>query len=707
MDPVRISRFRQVSAHCLLEAWVPCIAFLTLSLLSLSATATSDPSSQSTLFPQHQLHGNSEVLGFPRPPDVITDATPTKANHVPDDNHATDVDAHLLHVSNQPRPAAVSVSTVAILTVLMAAATGLGSLPFFFMDMGERWAGVCNGVACGVMLAASFDLISEGKAHDVGSGGFCVVLGIVLGGLFIVASQKILDQFGDVKMMSLKGAGAHRVLLVLVIMTLHSVGEGSGVGVSFAGPRGLSQGLLVTAAIAVHNVPEGLAMTMVMVARGVRPREAMMWSVFTSLPQPLVAVPAFLGAHTFTEFLPLCMGFAAGCMIWIVMGEVLPECIKEGANSSHVASSATVSVAFMEALGAMLEGMEDTTSLHRLAPIGWSMLVFLGPLLGALLPLFLRHSLPHLLLHSPSLSFLSSPPLLLGLSASTLFCLATYPPLLIAWYGKLPLLPLLTVLYVGCVLHHFAGNMMKNLTWGHHHSSLKSHQQHSNHQQHNNQQQLSSHEQECDRASISASSSSSSPAGPLLNPGLHLSLGARAAILVCLASAVHALAEGLLIGQQMVRTGAAAGMHVLLPAASHGVPRGMAAAAAAIGCLARGSPSSTSSAAAAALAAAALVGLAGPVGALASFAFFHAYGNGLLYCLILSCGFLLPTAFDQVLLLAKRPGGGKGVGAGVLDRRRALVGSVLGLVVVVACLAGKHSLGLDTSYRNAAPEALT
>ncbi|CAI5949476.1 unnamed protein product [Closterium sp. NIES-65] len=183
-------------------------------------------------------------------------------------------------------------------------------------------------------------------------------------------------------MMDLKGASANRVVLILVIMTLHSFGEGSGVGVSFAGPRGLSQGLLVTIAIAVHNVPEGLAMTLVMVARGVRPRNAMLWSVFTSLPQPLVAVPAFLGANTFTQFLPLCMGFAAGCMIWIVFGEVLPECIKEGANSSHIASAATLSVAFMEALGAFLEGADAPESWHRLVPIAWALLFFLGPLVG-------------------------------------------------------------------------------------------------------------------------------------------------------------------------------------------------------------------------------------------------------------------------------------------------------------------------------------
>lgn len=82
----------------------------------------------------------------------------------------------------------VSVLTVAIFTLAMAAATGLGSLPFFFMELDSQWAGICNGMAAGVMLAASFDLIQEGQGH--GSGGW-VVFGILAGGVFILLCKKV------------------------------------------------------------------------------------------------------------------------------------------------------------------------------------------------------------------------------------------------------------------------------------------------------------------------------------------------------------------------------------------------------------------------------------------------------------------------------------------------------------------------------------
>ena len=57
----------------------------------------------------------------------------------------------------------VSATTVALFTLAMAAATGLGAVPFFFVELDPQWAGMCNGMAAGVMLAASFDLIQEGR----------------------------------------------------------------------------------------------------------------------------------------------------------------------------------------------------------------------------------------------------------------------------------------------------------------------------------------------------------------------------------------------------------------------------------------------------------------------------------------------------------------------------------------------------------------
>ncbi|KAH9311382.1 hypothetical protein KI387_026417, partial [Taxus chinensis] len=86
----------------------------------------------------------------------------------------------------------VAVSTVAWLTLAMAAATGLGAIPFFFVDLEAQWAGICNGIAAGVMLAASFDLVQEGQKYG---GGSWVVIGILAGGIFILLCQKVAGMY--------------------------------------------------------------------------------------------------------------------------------------------------------------------------------------------------------------------------------------------------------------------------------------------------------------------------------------------------------------------------------------------------------------------------------------------------------------------------------------------------------------------------------
>lgn len=83
----------------------------------------------------------------------------------------------------------VSVSTVALFTLAMAAATGLGAVPFFFVELDPQWAGLCNGMAAGVMLAASFDLVQEGQEHGAGN---WVVIGILAGGIFIWLCKQVI-----------------------------------------------------------------------------------------------------------------------------------------------------------------------------------------------------------------------------------------------------------------------------------------------------------------------------------------------------------------------------------------------------------------------------------------------------------------------------------------------------------------------------------
>ncbi|HET9334297.1 MAG TPA: ZIP family metal transporter, partial [Gemmatimonadota bacterium] len=151
----------------------------------------------------------------------------------------------------------------------------------------------------------------------------------------------------------LRGADALKALMIVGVMTIHSVSEGVGVGVAFGG--GETLGLFITIAIAVHNIPEGLAISLVLVPRGESVPRAAAWSVFSSLPQPLLAVPAFLFVEVFAMFLPVGLGFAAGAMLWMAFSELLPEAF-EDVRPAVVAAMFVISIAAMLGFQAIIRG---------------------------------------------------------------------------------------------------------------------------------------------------------------------------------------------------------------------------------------------------------------------------------------------------------------------------------------------------------------
>ena len=238
----------------------------------------------------------------------------------------------------------ISLTTVLIASSLTALFTGLGALPFLFVkNIGRKTLGIANAAAAGLMLGASLGLTWEGAQISIGR----LVVGLALGVMLIVITRRLLgndDEDEHASAEDLADASFRKILLIMVVMTVHSFAEGIGVGVSFGGGQSLGQ--LITAAIAIHNIPEGLAISLVMIPRGKSVWQAGFWSVFSSLPQPLMAIPAFLFVLAFEPFLPLGLGLAAGAMFYMVFSELLPEA-KEDAPSSSVMATLLASAGAM------------------------------------------------------------------------------------------------------------------------------------------------------------------------------------------------------------------------------------------------------------------------------------------------------------------------------------------------------------------------
>eukprot|EP01064_Diplonema_japonicum_P031988 TRINITY_DN5912_c2_g1_i1.p1 TRINITY_DN5912_c2_g1~~TRINITY_DN5912_c2_g1_i1.p1 ORF type:complete len:524 (+),score=71.02 TRINITY_DN5912_c2_g1_i1:56-1573(+) len=216
-------------------------------------------------------------------------------------------------------------------------ATGLGVLPFLCVSrVTPLYLGRANAIAAGMMSSASAQLFLEATDTEVLQGwGFLgdpwlrCAFGMLLGFVFIIQTKKVLDRHDDVHFADLSLLDTKKVLLIIMVMTLHSFTEGVGIGVAFGGDRGASVGFCIAICLTIHNIPEGLAVALVLVPRGVNKLNTFLWCILTSLPQPLMAVPAFLFVETFMPLLPVGLGFASGAMLWVAFFELLDEAAQD------------------------------------------------------------------------------------------------------------------------------------------------------------------------------------------------------------------------------------------------------------------------------------------------------------------------------------------------------------------------------------------
>ncbi len=217
-------------------------------------------------------------------------------------------------------------------------ATALGAFPALFLRrIGQRAEDVMLGLAAGMMLAASsFSLILPGLeagekiTGHAGLGAAAVVAGMALGVLLMLGLDKFTPHEHDKS--GPCGPGCERVSrvwLFVMAIALHNLPEGMAIGVSFA--RGdLSVGLPLTSAIAIQDIPEGLAVAMALRGAGLGVGRAVLIAAATGVMEP---IGALLGIGLTTGLAlayPIGLGLAAGAMIFVVSHEVIPETHRNG-----------------------------------------------------------------------------------------------------------------------------------------------------------------------------------------------------------------------------------------------------------------------------------------------------------------------------------------------------------------------------------------
>ncbi len=219
--------------------------------------------------------------------------------------------------------------------IISALATGLGAIPVHFVKNNSKLIrAFASSVAAGMMISASvFSLVQEAinLKDRFPYSNYIVIIGLLLGSGFYWLTKKILEKH-PVENHPLAHGLSRRGILLFIAMFVHSIPEGIAIGVGFA-TGNLHFGLIMAMAISVHNIPEGIAVSLPLKAEGFSTPKCAVISILTSIPQPLMAVPAALLTWVFAPVLPIGLGFAGGAMIYLVLDELIPESLKDGGKT--------------------------------------------------------------------------------------------------------------------------------------------------------------------------------------------------------------------------------------------------------------------------------------------------------------------------------------------------------------------------------------
>ncbi|RRJ92264.1 ZIP family metal transporter [Paenimyroides tangerinum] len=231
-------------------------------------------------------------------------------------------------------------------TVFTWAMTALGAATVFLVrNPSKKLLDGMLGFTGGVMIAASFwSLLAPAISMSPGEGFTKVMpaaIGFGLGALFLFGLDKVLPHLhlnhDENQKEGIKTPWQKTTLLTLAI-TLHNIPEGLAVGVLFGGvaagiPEATIAGSLTLAiGIGLQNLPEGLAVAFPLRRAGMSKRKSFMYGQSSALVEPIAAVVGALAVGFFTPILPYALAFAAGAMVFVVIEEVVPE-TQQGNNS--------------------------------------------------------------------------------------------------------------------------------------------------------------------------------------------------------------------------------------------------------------------------------------------------------------------------------------------------------------------------------------
>ncbi len=224
-----------------------------------------------------------------------------------------------------------------LLTALgVGGATIIGSLiGFIFKKISHKFSDIVLSFAAGVMLAAAvLGLVLPSLEYGGNYGLLITVAGIFTGALCLNLIDKLVPHLH--KLVGVDGeahnnANLSKVLLFVTAIAIHNLPEGIAAGVGF-GSGDTSRALIIAGGIALQNIPEGMVIIGPMLAAGVTPKKTLICALITGLVEVIGTLIGYFAVSVATFILPFALAFAGGTMLYVISDEMIPETHAHGSQ---------------------------------------------------------------------------------------------------------------------------------------------------------------------------------------------------------------------------------------------------------------------------------------------------------------------------------------------------------------------------------------
>jgi len=217
-----------------------------------------------------------------------------------------------------------------LLTALgVGGATVIGALiGFIFRKISHSFSDIVLSFAAGVMLAAAvLGLIIPSVEQGGKFGLLYAVAGIFAGALCLNLIDKLvphLHKMAGVDTETHHNANISKVLLFVTAIAIHNLPEGIAAGVGF-GSGDTAQALIIAGGIALQNIPEGMVIIGPMLAAGVKPGRTLLLAMLTGVVEIIGTLIGYFAVSISTAILPFALAFAGGTMLYVISDEMIPE----------------------------------------------------------------------------------------------------------------------------------------------------------------------------------------------------------------------------------------------------------------------------------------------------------------------------------------------------------------------------------------------